>query len=726
MGGTEPQTSELNASLTPTRLSIIFAMAIAHTAEEQIEKLREEIRHHEYLYYVLDAPEITDAQYDALMNQLKKLEADHPKLITSDSPTQRVGGKPREGFAKVAHSRPMLSLDNAYNEQELRAWENRVQAGLASSESVKYVCELKLDGLSMALQYVAGPDGSAHLQRGLTRGDGTTGEDVTTNVRTIRSVPLSVSAKKLAAAKLPQDFEVRGEVVLPQAAFVKMNDERVAQGMAPAANPRNAAAGTIRTLEPNIVAQRRLDLYAYFLLRDGETFLSTHTETLEALKTAGFRVNPHAKTVNDIDGVLKFIAAAEPLRETLGYEIDGVVIKVDSTAQQRRLGFTGKAPRWAIAYKFAARAAITKLQDVHFQVGRTGKLTPVAVLSPVLIGGTTVTRATLHNADEIARLGVKIGDFVQVERGGDVIPKIVEVVEDKQHPRGHKEIVFPSTCPVCGTELMRVEGEVDWRCVNNSCPARVREELLHWASRGVMNIEGLGDAMVAQLLGQSPTFDGEPEDVTEEGAPIITRKPLISSIADLYRLSREPLLGLERVGEKTAEALLAQIDRSRNAGLARVLLGLGIRFVGERTAQLLAQHFGSMNALEDASAQELEAVNEVGPKVAQAIVEFFAVEKNQQLIRDLDSLGLKMTAEKKVVGTALNGLTFVLTGTLPTLTRDEAKEKIEAAGGKVSGSVSKKTSFVVAGEEAGSKLEKAQSLGVKILDEAGLLELLKG
>jgi DNA ligase (NAD+) len=620
----------------------------------------------------------------------------------------------------------MLSLDNAYNEEELRAWDQRVRAGLSGSESVKYVCELKLDGLSMALQYAAAPDGSAHLQRGLTRGDGTTGEDVTTNVRTIRSVPLSVSAKKLAAAKLPQDFEVRGEVVLPQAAFLKMNEERVAQGMAPAANPRNAAAGTIRTLEPNIVAQRRLDLYAYFLLRDGETLLPTHTETLEALRTAGFRVNPHAKTVKNIDGVIEFIAAAEPLRETLGYEIDGVVIKVDSTAQQRRLGFTGKAPRWAIAYKFAARAAVTKLEDVHFQVGRTGKVTPVAVLAPVLIGGTTVTRATLHNADEIARLGVKIGDSVQVERGGDVIPKIVEVIEDRQHPRGHKEIVFPSTCPVCGTELMRVEGEVDWRCVNNSCPARVREELLHWASRGVMNIDGLGDAMVAQLLGQAPTFDGEAAEVTEEGAPITTRKPLVCNIADLYRLQREQLLGLERVGEKTADALLTQIDRSRSAGLARVLLGLGIRFVGERTAQLLAQHFGSIKALAEASAAELEVVNEVGPKVAQAIVEFFAVEKNQQLIRDLESLGLRMTADKKVVGTALNGLTFVLTGTLPNLTRDEAKERIEAAGGKVSGSVSKKTSFVVAGEEAGSKLEKAQSLGVKILDEEGLLELLKG
>ncbi len=700
-------------------------MAKALTADQQIEALREELRHHEHLYYVLDAPEITDAQYDVVMNKLKTLEQEHPELVTADSPTQRVGGKPREGFAKVAHSRSMLSLDNAYNEDELRAWDQRVRAGLPTSEKIRYVCELKLDGLSMALQYGARANGSAHLERGLTRGDGTTGEDVTTNVRTIRSVPLSVVAKKLEVAGLPQSFEVRGEVVLPQAAFAKMNEERVAAGMAPAANPRNAAAGTIRTLEPNIVAQRRLDFYAYFLLRDGETLLSSHSGTLDALKAAGFRVNPHAKTVSSMDEAVEFIAKAEPLRETLGYEIDGVVIKVDATAQQRRLGFTGKAPRWAIAYKFAARAAVTKLDDVLFQVGRTGKVTPVAALAPVFVGGTTVTRATLHNADEIARLGVKIGDFVKVERGGDVIPKIVEVVDDKDHPRGRKEIVFPQNCPVCSSELMRVEGEVDWRCVNNSCPARVREELLHWASRGVMNIEGLGDSMVAQLLGQSASLGEDGDDaVTEEGAPVVTRKVLVHSIADLYRLTREQLLGLERVGQKTADALLGQIDRSKKAGLARVLLGLGIRFVGERTAQLLAEHFGSMEALRIASDDELEAVNEVGPKVAQAIVEFFEVEKNQQLVKELASLDLTMMAEKRVVGTALAGMTFVLTGTLPTLTRDEAKAKIEAAGGKVSGSVSKKTSFVVAGEEAGSKLEKAEQLGVKVLDEAGLLEIL--
>ena len=703
------------------------------TLEQELQELRDTLRHHEHLYYVEDAPELTDAQYDALMNKLKKLEAEHPELVTPDSPSQRVGGKPKEGFAKMPHSRPMLSLDNAYNEAELRAWEQRVRDALPSTEKVRYVCELKLDGLSLALHYGPGANGSAHLERGLTRGDGSIGEDVTTNVRTIRSVPLSVSAAKLKAAGLPQSFEVRGEVVLPQTAFAKMNEEREAAGMTPAANPRSAAAGTIRTLEPNIVAQRRLDFYAYFLLRDGEYLLPLQSTTLDALQTSGFRVNKYAKAVKNIDEVVQFIADAEPLRDTLGYEIDGVVIKVDATAQQRRLGFTGKAPRWAIAYKFAARAGVTKLEDVLFQVGRTGKLTPVAALAPVSIGGTTVTRATLHNADEIERLGVRIGDFVSVERGGDVIPKIVEVVEDKTHPRGRKEIVFPKKCPVCASELQRIEGEVDWRCVNNSCPARVREELLHWSARGVMNIEGLGDAMVAQLLGQSASLSGETgngetvsgEMVNEEGAPVTIRKPLIYTIADLYRLKKEQLLGLERVGEKTADALLAQIERSKSAGLARVLLGLGIRFVGERTAQLLAAHFGSMEELRKATASELEAVNEVGPRVAQAIVEFFAVKKNQELIDALHKVDVVMTAEKRVTTSTLEGLTFVLTGTLPTLTRELAKEKIESAGGRVSGSVSKKTSYLVAGEEAGSKLDKATSLGVTVVDEAGLLELLE-
>ena len=705
------------------------------TAEHEIEALREEIRHHEYLYYGLDAPELTDAQYDVLVNRLKELEAEHPELVTADSPTQRVGGKPKDGFAKVAHSRPMLSLDNAYNEEELRAWEQRVREALPSSETVRYVCELKLDGLSLALHYVPGARGSARLERGVTRGDGTIGEDVTTNVRTIRSIPLSISAEKLKAAGLPQSFEVRGEVILPQAAFVKMNEDRVAQGLAPAVNPRNAAAGTIRTLEPNIVAQRRLDLYAYFLLHGddtqrGETLLPLQSSALDALRTAGFRVNAHARAVDSIDAVLKFIANAEALRDSLGYEIDGVVIKLDSVAQQRRLGFTGKAPRWAIAYKFPARAAITRLNDVLFQVGRTGKVTPVAALEPVFVGGTTVSRCTLHNPDEVARLGIRIGDYVSVERGGDVIPKITEVVSDAKHPRGTQEIVFPTHCPRCSEPLVREPGEVDLRCVNASCPARLEEELRHFASRGVMNIEGLGEALIAQLLGHTIAEHEQSEDETVEKEETVaeapTRAALVHSIADIYTLRKEDLLTLERIGEKSADSLLAQIENSKKAPLNRVLLGLGIRHVGERTAQALADEFGSIDALIAATEEELTRVNDIGPKVAATVVEFFANKKNLALIKRLEEAGLTFTAEKRVRGTALEGMTFVLTGTLPTLTREAAKEMIEAAGGKVSGSVSKKTSYVVAGEEAGSKLDKANDLGVTVLDEDGLLKLLHG
>ena len=715
------------------RLFIILPMTSKSKPEQELQKLRDEIQHHEHLYYVEDAPVLTDAQYDALMNHLKEIETEHPELVTPDSPSQRVGGKPKEGFVKMPHSRPMLSLDNAYNEEELRAWEQRLRDALPSTEKVRYVCELKLDGLSLALHYGPGAqgakDGAAHLERGLTRGDGSIGEDVTSNVRTIRSVPLSVSAAKLKAAGLPQSFEVRGEVVLPQAAFEKMNEDRMAQGLAPAVNPRNAAAGTIRTLEPNIVAQRRLDFYAYFLLEDGDALLPLQSETLVALRTSGFRVNQHAKTVKSIDDVIKFIAEAEPLRDTLGYEIDGVVVKVDATAQQKRLGFTGKAPRWAIAYKFAARAGTTRLEDVLFQVGRTGKVTPVAVLAPVFIGGTTVTRATLHNADEIERLGVKIGDLVEVERGGDVIPKITRVVEEKRSNVARRAITFPAHCPRCKTELVREEGEVDWRCINVSCPARLEEELRHFASRSVMNIEGLGEVMVAQLLGHTIAEHAAEESVEHpddgDTAEAPTRRALVHSLADIYHLKKEDLLKLERIGEKTADSLLEQIDRSKQAPLNRVLLGLGIRHVGERTAQALADEFGSMDALIGASEEELTRINDVGPKVAEAIREFFDNKRNLDLVERLRKAGLTFAAEKRVRGSKLEGLTFVLTGTLPNLTRESAKEKIESAGGRVSGSVSKKTNYVVAGEEAGSKLDKATSLGVTVLDEAGLLELLE-
>ena len=633
----------------------------------------------------------------------------------------------------------MLSLDNTYSASDLRAWDARLREALPSSEQVRYVCELKLDGLSLALLYAPAPDGSARLQRGLTRGDGAIGEDVTTNVRTIRSVPLSVSAAKLRAAGLPASFEVRGEVVLPHAAFRKLNQERESQGLAPAANPRNAAAGTIRTLEPNIVAQRRLDFYAYFLLhgdsdseQPGETLLDTQSATLQSLRTAGFRVNAHATTVDSIDEVLAFIADSEGLRDSLGYEIDGVVIKVDSTVQQRRLGFTGRAPRWAIAYKFAARAAVTQLIQVDFQVGRTGKVTPVAVLTPVLIGGTTVSRATLHNADEIARLSVRIGDFVQVERGGNVIPKIVSVIEDTHRPRGSEEIVFPKECPACASALVRAEAEVDWRCVNANCPARLREGLLHFSARNAMNIEGVGDAIVAQLLGQNPSINPADENEAQSVNSSIAiqasveppPEPLVRTLSDLYSLRKEDLLQLDRMGEKSAQSLLDQIALSKSAGLARLLLGLGIRFVGERTAQLLAAHFGSMEALRLAPPEELEQVNEVGPRVAQAIVEFFAEQRNRELIDKLQELKVVMTAEKKITTSTLAGLTFVLTGSLPTLTREAAKELIESAGGRVSATVSKKTSYLVAGEDSGSKLDRARALNVSVLDESALRALL--
>ena len=672
---------------------------------ERIETLRDEIRHHEHLYYVMDAPEISDADYDAIVRELQALEKEHPELITQDSPTQRVGGKPKEGFPKVAHSRPMLSLDNVTSEEELRDWDRRVRERVGEGVEISYVCEYKLDGLSMALHYAEAKDGSAHLVRGLTRGDGTIGEDVTTNVRTIRSVPLSVSAAKLRKAKLPATFEVRGEVVMPLKAFMKANEEREAQGLTAAANPRNYAAGTIRTLEPNIVAQRRLDFYAYFALTaTGESIFTEQSDALDALTAAGFRVNPHREAIHTFDKLMDFVDRAEKHRADLGYEIDGVVIKVSSTELQARLGYTGRAPRWAVAYKFMARAGITQVEDIRVQVGRTGKLTPVAWLKPVVIGGTTVSRATLHNADFIEELGLKIGDWVKVERGGDVIPKVVEVVDDHDHRRGHTKFGFPSHCPECNSDVVRAEGEADYRCVNVDCPARLRESLLHYASRHVMNIEGLGEAVVNQLLDRK----------------------MVRSIADLYKLDEEGLLSLERIGEKTARTLLKEIDQSKKAPLNRVLFGLGIRFIGERTAQLLAEEFGSMDALMAASHEELERVNEVGPRVSQAIREFFDEETNRRLVEHLREAGLMFTAEKRKKSSELEGLTFVLTGTLPSLSREDAKTKIEAAGGRVSGSVSKKTSYVVAGEEAGSKLEKAHELKVPVVDEAKLLEMLGG
>src|SRR6202167_211721 len=653
--------------------------------EKKIDTLREKIRHHEYRYYVLDDPEISDADFDKLMNELKSLEASHPELIVPDSPTQRVGAKPREGFVKAKHSSPMLSLDNAYSEEELRGWERRVRE-LSGRTDLEYMCELKLDGMSLALRYSDG-----RLARGITRGDGSVGGDVTANVRTVRSIPLVIAQDKLKKTGMPDDFEVRGEMLMPVAAFRKLNEERERQGLPVFANPRNFTAGTVRQLEPSITAQRRMDFFAYMLLRDGQTLLDRQSKTMDALEAAGFKVNPNRKRAKNLEEVWKFIQSWEAKRESLPYEIDGIVVKVDLTAWQRELGFTGKAPRWAIAFKYAARGAVTQIENIVPQVGRTGKLTPVAWLKPVPIGGTTVSRATLHNMDEIERLGVRIGDWVMVERGGDVIPKVVKVLEDK--PRGHKKFHMPEHCPVCGGHVVRAEGEADHRCVNANCPAKLRESIRHFASRGVMNIDGMGDSLVNQLV--------------ETG--------LVKNVADIYSLKQDDLLKLERMGKKSADNILKEIENSKKLSLERVIYGLGIRFVGERTAQFLAEHLGSMDALMNASEEELQQVNEIGPRVSASIREFFDEPKNVALVKRLESAGLKFTGEKKRRGTTLAGKTFVLTGTLERHTRDEGKQLIEDAGGKVAGSVSKKTDYVVAGAEAGSKLDKARELGVAII-----------
>src|ERR1700756_5686466 len=676
----------------PRSLDKYNFMVIARASKDvakKIEDVREQIRHHEYRYFVLDDPEISDYDFDKLVEQLKKLEAEHPELIPPDSPTQRVGGKPREGVVKLAHSSAMLSLDNTYSEDELRAWERRVHE-LSGREEVEHVCELKLDGMSLALVY---EDGT--LVRGVTRGDGSVGEDVTLNIRTVRSIPLSIPKEKLKKAGLRAGFEVRGELLMPIAGFKKMNEDREAKGLSLFANPRNATAGTVRQLDASITAQRRLDYFPYMLLRNGRNSFDRHWETLEALGAAGFKVNQSRKLVRDMEEVWAFIQEWEGKRESLPYEIDGIVVKVDRTPLQNELGFTGKAPRWAIAYKYAARGGVTQIEGIRVQVGRTGKLTPVAQLTPVAIGGTTVRNATLHNMDEIERLGVKIGDWVQVERGGDVIPKVAKVIDDKDHPRGHEVFTMPERCPVCGTKVVKTEGEVDYRCVNANCPAKLRETILHFASRGVMNIDGMGDALVTQL--------------TERG--------LVKNVADIYKLTKDDLLSLERFADKSAQNILNEIENSKKLPLERVIYGLGIRFVGARTAQFLAEHFGSMEALASAGAEELQNVNEVGPRIAESIVEFFSIAANRKLVERLREAGLTLTGQKKQRGTKLAGKTFVLTGTLAHFTRDEAKKMIEDAGGKVTGSVSKKTDYVVAGTDAGSKLDKAKDLGVPVIDE---------
>jgi DNA ligase (NAD+) len=662
----------------------------------EIEKLRDEIRRHDELYYVGNAPEIPDREYDLLMEKLQQLEAENPGLITFDSPTQRVGGRPAEGFPEVVHTRQMLSLDNSYNIDELRAFDERCQR-LAEGRKLEYVAELKIDGLSLSLQYEDGL-----LIRGVTRGDGRIGEDVTQNARTIRRVPLRLRSE---AKRIDSNLEVRGEVFIPRDVFERTNAEREELGEPRYMNPRNAAAGAIRQLDPRLVARRKLDMFAYDLLVNVRKPFPTHWEALNWLDAAGFRVNPHRKLCETIDEVIDFANEKEALRDDLGYEIDGLVVKVNSTALQDEFGATSKAPRWAIAYKYPARQGTTKVLDIFVSVGRTGAITPVALLEPVFLAGTTVARATLHNEDEIQRLGLKIGDWVMIEKSGEIIPKVLSVVTSKRDGT-EKEFKPPKNCPVCGGLISRPEGEVVARCVAADCTAQLMGRLLHFASRRAMRIEGLGDVLAEQLVAAS----------------------LVKDVGDLYSLTLEQVADLPRMAKKSASNLLSQIEASKSRDLSNLIYALGIRHVGERTAGILAHELGSLEKLMEASVEELDAIPEIGLTVAESVRDWFDDEGNRALCDRLRAAGIKTEAERQSGGQVderFAGKQFVLTGTLTSFTRDEARALIEARGGRVNSSVSKKTDYVVAGEAAGSKLDKAESLGVTVIDEdefKGMLE----
>src|SRR5499425_3296225 len=670
-----------------------MAKAAPANVKKETEELREKLRYHEYRYYVLDEPEISDAAYDRLMERLKELEAAHPELVTPDSPSVRVGGAPRGGFQTVRHARPMLSLDNAFSYDALREWDRRVREG-SGREKIEYIAEHKFDGLSISLQYEDGL-----LVRGVTRGDGTTGEDVTPNVKTVRSIPLRIDegiAKKL---KLAKGFEVRGEILMTRKAFEALNRQQEETGGKIFVNARNSAAGSIRVLDPAITAQRKMDFFAYFLYVDGKAAFAKHSESLEALKKLHFRASDDWKLCDDIEEVIKYCEAWDTKREKLAYEIDGVVIKVNSTGLQNELGFTAKAPRWAIAFKYPARQETTVVNDIIVQVGRTGTLTPVAVLEPVQVGGVTVSRSTLHNMDEIERLGLHIGDTVLIERAGEVIPHVLKVVKPGKNRRPFR---MPKNCPECGSKIHKVEGEVAYRCVNAACPAKRKESLLHFAGRHAMDIDGLGEKIVDQLVD----------------------KGLVKDPADLYKLKLDEVAGLERMAEKSAHNLLGEIEARKKNSYVRLIYALGIQFVGERTGQLLAENFSSLEELAEASQEKLEEVNEVGPKVAASIVDFFSEPANKKLIKKFGSVGLKPTAEKtKVKSNKLAGKSFVFTGGLANRSREEAAEMVKQHGGKVVGSVSKKTDYVVVGADPGSKYDKAKELGVPILDEAGFEKL---
>jgi DNA ligase (NAD+) len=666
--------------------------AMNKDAAERIEALREAIHRHNYLYYVEDRPEISDADYDRLLRELRALEEEHPELITPDSPTQAVGGHIAEAFAPVEHKGPMLSLDNALSADDLREFEARLRRALPNAH-FEYVCEPKIDGLGVALLYTRG-----RFARGATRGDGRVGEDITQNLRTIKMIPGSLTGE-LARAKT---LEVRGEAFMPREAFARLNARLEEAGQTTFANPRNAAAGAVRQKDPTVTAARPLDIFLYHVSHREPGEFESHWEALEAMTAAGFPVNPRSKRCRDIDAVLAYCERLEGERDELGYDADGVVVKVNSLEQQRRLGATAHHPRWAIAFKFAARQATTRVVDITINVGKTGALTPTASLEPVELAGVTVSNVSLHNEDEVKRKDIRIGDTVLIERAGDVIPYLVQVVTSKRPPDA-RPFRMPRKCPACGAPAERPEGEAIWRCTNIACPAQLKERLFHWGSRRAMDIEHLGEVVIEQLVDRE----------------------MVRDFGDLYELDVEQLAGLERMAEKSAINLVEAIQASKARGLSRVLNGLGIRMVGERAAQLLAARFGTMDRLEKASADEINEIPGVGPKIAESVARFFHEERNRKTIRHLREVGLDLT-EKGVSDKPgpLTGKTLVLTGGLKRLTRDEAKDAILRLGGRVTGTVSKKTDYVVVGEDPGSKADDARRLGVTMLDEAQFLQVI--
>lgn len=660
---------------------------------KRIDELKDLLNQYSYEYYTLDKPTVPDAEYDKLMQELLGLEEKYPELVTSDSPSQRVGGKPLESFEKVEHRVPMLSLGNAFNEGDLRDFDRRVRQDVG--EQVSYVCELKIDGLAISLRYEDGL-----FVQGATRGDGTIGEDITTNLRTIKSIPLRL--------KENIDIEVRGEAFMPKRSFEALNIEREENGEELFANPRNAAAGSLRQLDPKIAAKRNLDIFLYGIGSTEELPIDSHSDGLDFLERLGFKTNPERRRCANIDDVIQFIEGWTERRPNLPYEIDGIVIKVDSFEQQEQLGTTAKSPRWAVAYKFPAEEVMTKLIDIELSVGRTGVVTPTAILEPVRVAGTTVKRASLHNEDLIREKDIKIGDYVIIKKAGDIIPEVVSVVEEKRTGE-EREFAMPTGCPECGSELVRFEDEVALRCINPKCHAQIREGLIHFVSRNAMNIEGLGEKVITQLFAAN----------------------LIEDVADIYRLDRDELLKLERMGEKSVDNLLNAIEASKSNSLEKLLFGLGIRHVGAKAAKTLAQVFETIDALQKATIEDLTNINEIGEKMADSVVTYFEKSEVSQLIDELKSYDVNMVykgpklVNVEEIDSIFAGKTIVLTGKLEQLGRNDAKKELEALGAKVTGSVSKKTDIVIAGEDAGSKLDKALELGLEVWDEARLLQELK-